>query len=99
MRAMDYISSTDICYLTCDTLSLIDERPIAHGMRVAYMMMKMLECKGGYDEYEIAEFVFLSMIHDIGVYRTNKITDELGYDTGASGTPHAVYGAWFLKQV
>ncbi len=99
MRAMDYISSTDICYLTCDTLSLIDERPIAHGMRVAYMMMKMLECKGGYDEYEIAEFVFLSMIHDIGVYRTNKITDELGYDTGASGTPHAVYGALFLKQV
>ena len=99
MRAMDYISSTNICYLACDTLGLIDKRPITHGMRVAYMMMKLLECKGGYDEYEAAEFVFLSMIHDIGAYRTNKITDDLDYDTETSGTAHAVYGALFLKQV
>ncbi len=63
------------------------------------MMMKLLECKGGYDEYEAAEFVFLSMIHDIGAYRTNKITDDLDYDTETSGTAHAVYGALFLKQV
>ena len=66
MRAMDYISSKGICYLLCDALSLIDKRPIEHGMRVAYMMKKLLECKGGYDEYEVAEFMFLSMIHDIG---------------------------------
>ncbi len=99
MRAMDYISSTNICYLACDTLGLIDKRPITHGMRVAYMMMKLLECKGGYDEYEAAEFVFLSMIHDIGAYRTNKITDDMGYDTETGGTAHAVYGALFLKQV
>ena len=99
MRAMDYISSTNICYLTCDTLRLIDERPIVHGMRVAYMMMKMLECKGSYDEYEVAEFAFLTMIHDIGVYRTNPITDEAAYDTEGAGTAHAVYGALFLKQV
>lgn len=97
MRAMDYISSKGICYLLCDALSLIDKRPIEHGMRVAYMMKKLLECKGGYDEYEIAEFMFLSMIHDIGAYRTNKLTDEMGYDTEEAGTPHAVYGGIFLK--
>ena len=48
MWAMDYISSRDICYLVCDILSLIDKRPIEHGMRVAYMLMKLLQNKKNY---------------------------------------------------
>ncbi len=99
MRAMDYISSTNICYLVCDTLSLIDKRPIDHGIRVAYMLLKLLECKGGYDDYEIAEFVFLAMIHDIGAYRTEKLSDELLYDGEEAANAHSVYGALFLKNV
>lgn len=97
MRTMDYISSTDICYLVCDTLRLIDKRPIDHGMRVAYMMMKLLESKGGYDEYEAAEFVFLTMLHDIGVYNTERMLDERMYDAKGSSRAHAVYGSLFLK--
>lgn len=97
MRAMDYISSTNICYLICDALSLIDKRPIEHGMRVAYMMMKLLESKGGYDEYEAAEFVFLAMLHDIGAYKTEKMLDERLYDAKGKKPLHAVYGALFLK--
>ncbi len=97
MRAMDFISSTDICYMICDTLSLIDERPIEHGMRVAYMLMRMLEQKGDYDEYEVAEFLFLAMIHDIGAYKTGAITEDLDYDEEKSSNPHAVYGSLFLK--
>ena len=99
MRAMDYIKSTDICYLICDTLSLIDKRPIEHGMRVAYMMMKLLENKGGYDEYEAAEFVFLTMLHDIGAYKTERMLDERMYDAKGTNPAHAVYGALFLKNV
>lgn len=98
MRAMDYIRSTDICYLICDTLSLIDKRPIEHGMRVSYMMMQLLVNKGGYDEYEAAEFVFLTMLHDIGAYKTEKMLDERVYDAKGSSFSHAAYGAVFLKQ-
>lgn len=97
MRAMDYISSTNICYLICDALSLIDKRPMEHGMRVAYMMMKLLESKGGYDEYEAAEFIFLTMLHDIGAYKTEKMLDERLYDAKGKKPFHAVYGALFLK--
>ena len=43
MRAMDYISSTDICYLVCDALSLMGKEPVEHGMRIAYMLMKLLQ--------------------------------------------------------
>ena len=99
MRAMDYIRSKNICYLLCDTLKMIDERPIAHGMRVAYMLMRIMENKGGYDEYEVAEFAFLAMIHDIGVYRTEKeLLPEL-YDAQENARRHAVYGALFLKKL
>lgn len=99
MRTMDYISSVDICYLVCDTLRLIDKRPIEHGMRVAYMLMRLLECKGGYDEYEAAEFVFLAMIHDIGAYKTDKLSDEFFYDMEENSNLHSAYGALFLKNI
>lgn len=99
MRTMDYIGSTDLCYLVCDTLKLIDKRPIEHGMRVAYMMMKLLQSKGGYDEYEAAEFVFLTMLHDIGVYNTERMLDERMYDAKGSNKAHAVYGSLFLKKL
>ena len=97
MRTMDYISSVNICYLICDTLCLIDKRPVEHGMRVAYMLMRLLESKGSYDEYEAAEFVFLAMLHDIGAYKTDRLSDELGYDEPENSGRHSAYGALFLK--
>lgn len=99
MRAMDYISSTDICYLVCDALSLMGKEPVEHGMRIAYMLMKLLQSKGVYDEYEAAEFVFLAMIHDIGVYKTEQQLEEFLYEEEEASNPHAVYGALFLKNV
>ena len=96
MWAMDYISSRDICYLVCDILSLIDKRPIEHGMRVAYMLMKLLQNKKNYEEYEIAEFAFLAMIHDIGAYVTGGIADTPEYENEDS-LEHGIYGALFVK--
>lgn len=99
MRAMDYISSTNICYLICDILKTLDAEPVEHGMRVAYMLMKLLECKGGYDEYEVAEYVFLAMLHDIGTYRREPSSERAEYDSSeAAGKRHAVYGGLFLKE-
>lgn len=99
MRAMDYISSTNICYLICDILKTLDAEPVEHGMRVAYMLMKLLECKGGYDEYEAAEYVFLAMLHDIGAYRREPSSARVEYDSSeAAGKRHAVYGGLFLKE-
>lgn len=96
MWAMDYISSRDICYLVCDTLSLMDKRPIEHGMRVAYMLIKLLQNKKSYEEYEIAEFAFLAMIHDIGVYAVGGIADDPQYENEKS-LEHAIYGGLFVK--
>ncbi|HKM22567.1 MAG TPA: HD domain-containing phosphohydrolase [Lachnospiraceae bacterium] len=93
---MEIISNKDICNLLTNTLKLIDKKPMEHGARVAYILLKMLQCKGGYVEYELADYIFLTMIHDIGAYKTEDMTNTLIYETKIT-MPHAIYGSLFLR--
>ncbi len=93
---MEYISSKNICLLIRDTLKLIDRRPMDHGSRTGYIMCKMLECKGGYEQYELADFLLLATMHDIGAYKTDNIGDKLNYEL-RNYMPHSVFGFLFLK--
>ena len=77
---MENITSKDLCYLITSTLRLIDKGPMDHGLRVAYFLLKMLECRGGYVEYELAENILLAMIHDIGAYKTEDLSKKLNYE-------------------
>ncbi|MBE5848428.1 MAG: HD domain-containing protein [Lachnospiraceae bacterium] len=95
MRPMTSISSSNLCYLICDTLKLLNPKPIEHGTRMAYMLIKMLEERGGCEEYEIAEYAFLTMLHDIGAYKTDNV-DAPDYES-EEGIAHCVYGSLFLK--
>ena len=72
---MEYIHSKDIFLLIRDTLKLADTQEMEHGSRVAYLLYKMLECRGGYEKFELADFVFLASLHDIGAYKTDKQKD------------------------
>ena len=47
---MEYIHSKDIFLLIRDTLKLVDRQAMDHGSRVAYLLYKMLECRGGYEK-------------------------------------------------
>lgn len=93
---MEYISSKNIFLLLKDTLAMIDERAMNHGMRVAYYVSKMLECKGGYEKFEIADIVILTTFHDIGAYKTNDFSDLLHFEY-KDFMPHSVYGYLFMK--
>lgn len=73
--AMNYITSRNIFYLGCEILKFIDSELAHKGLRLAYMTYRMLFNKGGYDEYEIAEFAhiaFLSVIGELAL-KKNKI--------------------------
>ena len=59
---MEYIHSKDIFLLIRDTLKLVDRQAMDHGSRVAYLLYKMLECRGGYEKFELADFVFLASV-------------------------------------
>ncbi len=93
---MEYIRSKNIVLLICDTLKLIDPRPIEHGMRTAYLVYKMLRKKGGYEDFELADFAFLSCLHDVGAYKSNKIFEKFDYEF-RNYMPHSIYGFLFLK--
>lgn len=95
---MDFISSKNIFLLTRDTLKLIDKRLMKHGSRTAYIVYKMLECKGGYEKFELAEFAMLATLHDIGAYKTDNLWDMLRFEM-REPISHSIYGFLFMNNL
>lgn len=96
--SVEYITSKNLFSLICDTLCLIDQNLMEHGTRVSYILYRCLCCKGGYEEYELADFMLLALLHDVGAYKTEKITDERLFDR-KNVMPHSIYGYLFLKHL
>ncbi|MDE7207580.1 MAG: HD domain-containing protein, partial [Lachnospiraceae bacterium] len=67
-----------------------------HSVRVGYIMAKILEGRGSYEKYEIADFMILAMLHDIGAYKTDDVRKQLTYEAKRT-LPHSIYGYLFLK--
>lgn len=95
---MEYIHSKDIFRLMSDTLKMADRRVMEHGSRVAYYLFKMLEHRGGYEKFELADIVCLASLHDIGAYKTNNTKDLVGYEY-KDPMPHATYGYLIFKHL
>lgn len=93
---MDFISSKNIFLLTRDTLKLIDKRIMKHGSRTGYIFYKMLQQRGGYEKFEMAELVMLATLHDIGAYKTDDVSDLRQFEI-KNYMPHSIYGFLFLK--
>ena len=94
--SVEYITSKNLFMLICDSLRLVDKDLMEHGTRVSYILYRMLCCKGGYEEFELADFMLLAMLHDVGAYKTDKITKERTFDKQKM-MPHSIYGYLFLK--
>lgn len=93
---MEYIRSKNLCLLIRDAFKLIDRRLMDHGSRTAYIFYKMLECTDQYEKFELADFVILGTLHDIGAYKTDSINDFLRFES-RDYLPHSIYGYLFLK--
>ena len=93
---MDFISSKNIFLLIRDTLKLIDKRSMKHGSRTGYIVYKMLQQRGGYEKFEMAELVMLATLHDIGSYKTDDVKTTLQYEA-KNYMAHSIYGYLFLK--
>lgn len=95
---MEYVSNKNLCYLITDTLRFLDRRLMDHGRRTGYILYHMLLCKGGLELYEIAEYVFLSFLHDIGAYKTDDIGQLLTFET-TDYMEHSIYGYLLLSNL
>ena len=60
--AVEYITSRNMVDLIYETLRLMNKPLAHHCMRVSFIMSKMLETKGGYEKYEIADFLYHMMV-------------------------------------
>ena len=45
--------------------------------------------RGSYEKYEIADFMILSMLHDIGAYKTDDVRKQLTYEAKRT-LPHSI---------
>lgn len=94
--AVEYITSRNLVDLIYETLRLMNKSMAHHCMRVSYIMSKMLETKEGYEKYEVADFMVLALLHDIGAYKTDDVRKQLTFEA-KNPLPHSVYGYLFLK--
>lgn len=95
---MEYIKSKDIFLLMRDIMKRINPTLMEHGSRVAYIVYKMLQEENKYEEFELADIVMVSTMHDIGAYKTEskRINDMLQYET-RDNMAHSIYGYLFFK--
>ncbi len=94
---MDNLKGKDVFYAICDSLKSLDQRPIDHGIRTAYIMYKMLKHKGNYAPAVLADFFVLAALHDIGVYKTDNIDNMLNYEFNKYRA-HSVFGFLLLSE-
>lgn len=94
--AVEYITSRNMADLIYETIRLMNKTIAHHCMRVSYIMAKMLETRGTYEKYEIADFMMLALLHDIGAFKTDDVRKQLTYEA-KNPIPHTVYGYLFLK--
>lgn len=94
--AVEYITSRNMVNLIYETLRLMNKPMAHHCMRVSYIMSKMLETRGSYEKYEIADWMVLAMLHDVGAFKTDDVRMQLTFEA-KNPLPHSVYGYLFLK--
>lgn len=93
---MDFISSKNIFLLTRDILKLLNKEIMKHGSRTGYIFFKLLQEKGGYEKFELAEWTMLGTMHDIGAYKTNAEDAFVDFEL-KDVMPHSVFGYLFFK--
>jgi HD-GYP domain-containing protein (c-di-GMP phosphodiesterase class II) len=82
--------------LIYETIRLMNKSVAHHSERVSYIMGKMLETRGVYEKYEVADFATLALLHDIGAFKTDDVRKKLTFEA-KNPVPHTIYGYLFLR--
>lgn len=94
----DYIlpvSNRDIVDIAKRAFDLVDPRLMGHGERVAYIVFQMMKAEGSYGPGETRNLLVLSVLHDIGAYKTEEIDRMVEFET-QNVWNHSIYGYLFF---
>ena len=78
------------------TLNLVDNRLLDHGKRVAHRVFKKLHPLASYSNKELRDICVLALLHDIGAYKTEDISNIIYFDAKYIWG-HSIYGYHFIK--
>ncbi len=92
------IKASDALGIFIRSLNRIDPRLIDHGGRVAYIVFHLLQADGKYDTNTVREIALITLMHDIGAYKTEEIDKMLEFES-ANIWEHSVYGYLFVKKL
>lgn len=90
------INNKSIMGLICRFCSYVDSRLTEHGARVAYLVSLMLKKNSGYTDAKLRDICFLALLHDIGAYKTEEISNMLQFETNDIWD-HSFYGYLFIR--
>lgn len=93
---MNIIDNYNLIKIMRRTLNYLDKRLVDHGQRVAFIVLKMLQAEGNASEEEIRNISLITMLHDIGAYKTEEINKLLQFET-TNVLDHSIYGYLFIK--
>lgn len=93
---MEYIENKNIFLIMMNTLKLRNRAIVEHGYQTAYIVYRMLECRGGYEMYELADIAIYVTFHDIGAYLTESGETLQTYDVKDT-LAHTVLGYLICK--
>lgn len=96
MQTASVINSTNIVELIQRTLNYVDPRLVNHGQRVASLVYRMMEIEQSYSGEVMQDIYFLSLLHDIGAYKTEEINEMVSFE-GHDIWEHSIYGYLFLS--
>ena len=93
---MQLLKNEKIVIIMEKTLNHVDARLMDHGKRVAYLMYKVLSHHREYDDKKLRNICILSMLHDVGAYKTEEI-DKMVIFESLDVWEHSIYGFLFIK--
>lgn len=93
---MAVISSKNMYDILRKSFSILNPQLMHHSERTAYILYKMLLAEGRMNNQELADYVLIALLHDIGTCKLEYIDHWAEYEKN-DVWPHSIYGFLFLK--
>lgn len=91
-----FIDNQAIIGILRRSCNYVDRRLMDHGVRVSYIVFRLLKHKPELNTTQIRDLCFLAALHDIGAYKTEEINRMIQFET-ENVWDHSVYGYLFVK--
>lgn len=74
----------------------VDKRLMDHGIRVAYIVYRLLRRQPNLNALQLRSICFLAIMHDVGAYKTEEIDQMVQFES-EDVWRHSIYGYLFIK--